>query len=256
MTAPTTHISAPNAPKPDSKPIGPMLQRAMQRDPKTSGLGRKLFFRFFQTCTAIGALLNYRIQATGQHNIPTNPEFISVANHLSNWDPPVVAHTLGQFPLAFMAKRELFETHPFLTWVLEGVGCIALDRDNVGVASIKSAKNIAAKTGWVVSLFPEGTRQKALDADVTDAEQTEDSQAKRGAAFLAKTIGQPVLPMAIHYGTKKTGWLWRRKTAWVRIGELIPVDKKADMDELTASIMASIRTLQQQVLADSQASNA
>ncbi len=222
----------------------------MQRQPETYGWWRKFVYRTIQTGTVISAWWGHHIRISGQENIPNHANFIAVANHASNWDPPVVSHALGRFSLAFIAKRELFETHPIVSWALESVGCIAIDRDNVGVTSIKSAKNIAAKTDWVVSLFPEGTRQKAPTDTTTDTDDANETNAKRGAAFLAKTIGQPVLPIAVHYSTQKTGWLWPKKTAWVRIGAPIPVAKKADMDELTATIMASIRGLQQQLLLD------
>lgn len=54
--------------------------------------------------------LLFRADISGRENLPQDGPVILAANHLSNWDPPLLACFLSR-PVSYMAKVELFE-HP------------------------------------------------------------------------------------------------------------------------------------------------
>ena len=99
----------------------------------------------------------YRLEVYGKENLPNTNDYIAVANHLSTLDPLVVCHILPN-PVAYMAKKELFY-HPFLKIMLDWLGAFAVNRDSVGVSTIKTAKSIKDTKKWVLGLFPQGTRE-------------------------------------------------------------------------------------------------
>ena len=52
----------------------------------------------------------FRAKTYGKEHLPAEGPVILAANHMSNWDPPLLATFLPR-PVSYMAKIELFE-HP------------------------------------------------------------------------------------------------------------------------------------------------
>jgi len=158
--------------------------------------------------------LIYRLEVHGKENIPKNCEYIVAPNHLSTLDPPMIAGVLNR-PLAYMAKKELFE-NPFLRWWLNWLGAFAVDRENLSVSTIRTVLTIK-KTGWVFAIFPQGTRQEpGIISNVT-----------KGFASLAKTTKCGILPIGI-IGTEKAKHLPFSGKVIVKIGELIPYSENVE----------------------------
>ena len=63
----------------------------------------------------------------GKENIPKEGAVILAANHLSNWDPPLVGTFIPRH-LAYMAKEELFKV-PILKNILENVHTFPVKRE-------------------------------------------------------------------------------------------------------------------------------
>ena len=152
--------------------------------------------------------LVYRLEVYGKENIPKDNSFIIAANHLSTLDPPLVCAVMNR-GVAYMAKKELFE-NIFLRWWLNWLGAFAVDREKLGVSTIKTVMNIK-KTGWVLGIFPQGTRQ----------EPGEISHITKGFASLAKSTKCGILPIGIT-GTQEGKRLPFSGKIVVRIGKLIP----------------------------------
>ncbi|MFN8614832.1 MAG: lysophospholipid acyltransferase family protein [Vampirovibrionales bacterium] len=195
------------------------------------GWGARL--RAFCYQTARNALLVYLVvfkglRIQGQHNIPAPPTpFIVVANHVSNWDPPVVGSVLrGYRNVAFMAKKELMVPNPILNGLFNWLGTIPVDRESVSVATLRVAKQVATLPNWVLGVFPEGHR----NVDGT-------AQAKKGAAFMARMTGCSILPIGIAYTPKGVR---------AHVGSVLPVDHQADLDRLTDELMATLAQLKLQ----------
>ena len=72
--------------------------------------------------------LMYKVKIEGKENIPKDSKFIVCGNHLSNLDPFLVCFIMPK-PVAFMAKKELFEKK-FTRWMLDWQGAFAVNYQN------------------------------------------------------------------------------------------------------------------------------
>lgn len=168
------------------------------------------FFQWFVThiLFMIRFKLFYRLEVFGKENIPDNNKFIVTPNHLSTLDPPLAAAVMNR-PVAFMAKKELFQ-NIFMRWWLDWLGAFAVDRDKLGVSTIKTVLSIS-KTPWVFGIFPQGTRQAP----------NEIRNITKGFASLAKKTKCDILPMAI-IGSQDAVWVPFAGKITVHIGKPIP----------------------------------
>lgn len=153
----------------------------------------------------------------GIANIPYNTGFIATPNHLSNYDPVVSAHLIARPPFA-MTKQEYFKT-PLLGGVVMLLGSFPVRRGEADRQAIRTTLNVI-KRGWILVIFPEGTRSKTFKLQVGHP----------GAALVAVTSDAPILPVAIA-GTenimrrRKFGFLRRPRVDYV-IGK--PYNLKAE----------------------------
>lgn len=121
----------------------------------------------------------------GKENIPKEGAVILAANHLSNWDPPLVGTFIPRH-LAYMAKEELFKV-PILKNILENVHTFPVKRGASDRAAIKTAlQMLEAKE--CICMFPEGTRSK--DGKLREF--------KKGSLKLATMAKAPVVPVSIN----------------------------------------------------------
>ncbi len=179
------------------------------REPKFYNVWRRIFlFIVTDIFYMIRFKLVYRLEVQGRENIPKGSDFIIAANHLSTLDPPLVCAVVNR-GVAYMAKKELFE-NPFMRWWLNWLGAFAVDREKLGVSTIKTVFSLK-KTGWVLGIFPQGTRQ----------EPGEISHITKGFASLAKTTKCGILPIGIT-GTQEVKRFPFTGKIVVKIGELIP----------------------------------
>lgn len=230
----TTLNNNPNT-NPHNLPIDSVKKRTLE----DYNWKRVFFFNFMRWATGVFLSLLYKVEIYGKEHIPTHQQFILTSNHQSNWDPVLLGKALKQ-NLAFIAKKELFLAHPVLFFAYDYMGCVAVDREKVDISTIRSAKTVAKLDNWILSLFPEGTRNKKKSKeDSTDT--TENMEGKKGAAFFAKSTQSDILPVGIRYET--SGF---RKRAIATIGAPIPYQKGMDVDTVTEQLMSTIQTLSQQ----------
>ena len=156
-----------------------------KRDPKEYNFLRGIFQ--WLTCRVVYGTY-YRIacgmRITGRKNVPKDRFFIVASNHVSAIDPFLVIDAIGRH-VAYMAKQELFEK-PIARFFLHNLGAFAVNREKLGVSTIKTAIGIK-KTNWVLGLFPQGTREINGNMD----------NVSRGFAGLAKTLKCDILPVGI-----------------------------------------------------------
>lgn len=180
----------------------------------------------------------FRVSISGKEHVPPNGSgatYMVASNHLSNWDPVLVGNLITEKNVAYIAKRELVEVNPLVTFILDGLGIIAIDRNNVSVGSIKSAKTIANHPKWQLGIFPEGTRKKPAVNQPSDSSASSDAEgSKRGAAFLSKATKSALLPVGIRYDHTTTP-----KRVHAHIGEIIPIS--SDIDSQSERLMTAIR---------------
>lgn len=137
--------------------------------------------------------VTYRPAVFGREHVPRRGPFIIASNHIDMFDPIVVAHAVD-FPVAFFAKKELFEI-PGLRGLLRFLGSFALDRRHPHSATLKTAFNVLRSGGrWALCVFPEGTRSRSGKL----------LPMRRGVGGLAVKTGLPVLPIGIHRADGRT----------------------------------------------------
>jgi len=192
---------------------------ASSRNQKFFNKWRGLFqFIITHICYMIRYKLVYRLEVIGKENIPVNADYIVASNHLSTLDPPLMCAVLNR-PIAYMAKKELFE-NIFMRWWLNWLGAFAVDRESLSVSTIRTVLTVS-KTDWVFGIFPQGTRQApGVISNVT-----------KGFASLAKTTKCGILPIGIT-GTQEAKYMPFSGKITVRIGKVIPYsDNVEDMVE-------------------------
>ncbi|MBM2827014.1 MAG: 1-acyl-sn-glycerol-3-phosphate acyltransferase [Dehalococcoidia bacterium] len=177
-------------------------------------------------------------QLSNREAVPRSGPLIVASNHLSSWDPTVLAATIPR-PITFMAKEELFRT-PWGWLIFNGLGAIPVNRGRSNLRTFRQAEGALAK-GKVLCLFPEGSRSR--EAALLPGQV--------GIAYLALSTGASVLPVGIT-GTEKIPTILHfitRPTVTVNIGEVIPVSKspgatdRGQLVELTSLIMTKIAEL-------------
>ncbi len=83
---------------------------------------------------------------------------VLMSNHVSSLDIPVLLSVLDPATrTGFLAKRSLFRL-PFLGGAMDALGCISVDREELGSAPGMLAEALAAlRSGRSLLVFPEGT---------------------------------------------------------------------------------------------------
>jgi 1-acyl-sn-glycerol-3-phosphate acyltransferase len=173
----------------------------------------------------------FRLDARGVENIPAEGGFVLAANHVSNFDPwPLGMPLWPRRQLHFMAKAELFKAP--LAQFLRAGGAFPVRRGERDVESFEHAVEIC-RSGEVVAMFPEGTRQsKGLRKRFQPRPRT-------GSARIAMTAGVPLVPGAID-GTDR---LARIPKLHVAYGEPIPIDDLGENHTAQDYIIATERLM-------------
>ena len=177
-------------------------------------------------------LATLRFRVVGAEKVPRDGGLVVAANHISNFDPPILGVAVPR-PVWYMAKKELFAV-PGLGALISRLNAFPVDRQAGGTAALRASLRML-KEGRAVVIFPEGGR------NVTGT-----NEEKAGAAFLAAASGVPVVPAAI-VGTRKLRPFGR---VTVVFGDPISVsrNRQSDGDDLekgAAAIMQRIRALEE-----------
>jgi 1-acyl-sn-glycerol-3-phosphate acyltransferase len=137
------------------------------------------------------ARLFTRVRAYGLDRVPSSGGLVYAINHFHWIDIPIVG-AISPRNVDFVAKIEA-TSFPGLGRFLEWHGTIGIRRGESDRDAVRKMRE-SARTGNVVGLFVEGTRQRSGVP----------GQAQPGAAMVALQEDVPVQPVAV-YGTQ----LWR-----------------------------------------------
>lgn len=142
-----------------------------------------------------------------------NSKCILAANHISNFDPPIVG---GITPIAvhYLAKEELFKFKPFGKFLLM-LNSIPLRRGILDRRALGKVNEILDKNESVV-IFPEGSRKNFT--------------ARAGIGLVAMNTKTPIVPIYIENSNHIFKCFLRIKRLKVIIGNPIEVDYFKDWE--------------------------
>jgi 1-acyl-sn-glycerol-3-phosphate acyltransferase len=175
------------------------------------------------------------LKAEGLENIPSSGPVIIAANHVSNWDPVVLALVLNR-PVYFMGKTSLFK-YKIMAAICTALHAFPVKRGVPDRQAIRRALQVLEE-GNILGIFPEGARNPKGDI-----------KALAGVGMIAIKSGAPVVPVAC-LGTRHTipcGWF---DPLLVRVGQ--PVcnseipdqgGKSVRMERFSEAIMNKINIL-------------
>jgi 1-acyl-sn-glycerol-3-phosphate acyltransferase len=182
-------------------------------------------------------LSGVRIKVRGLELLDPKQPYVFVSNHRSYLDTAAIFVYTGR-RIGVLAKKELLKV-PVLGVGMGFVNVMAIDRTN-RESAIRTTEAAAKRiqSGVSFAVFVEGTRAKSGEL----------LPFKKGAFYMARQAGVPVVPVAI----KNSDVLMGKGTGEARAGtiemvmlspvETVGVSTDEDMNELIAGVRARIAT--------------
>ena len=199
-----------------------------------------MFYSFITNACYLYLKVFNKFIIKGQDNVPKDNSVVLVANHVSLWDPVILACSVERV-VHFMAKEELFRV-PILGRIIRNLNAFPIKRGKPDRGALRNASELLKK-GNALGLFPEGTRSR----------NGELRSFQPGAALFALRSNAPIVPMAL-IGTKSTFPMSLRGKITVNIGRPLVYPhlygKKistADLERVTDDIIESITWLMKDV---------
>jgi 1-acyl-sn-glycerol-3-phosphate acyltransferase len=182
-----------------------------RRYPHEYNIFRTIFYMGFVNLVVRSFFMIFFVyKITGRENLPKHrksDKFLYTANHVSHLDPPFVGLAVMR-PIAFMAKKELFEKSEKRSWLIKRLGAFAVDRTKPEIATFKTVRDILS-TSWSLGVFPQGGIRPYGEIE----------ELKKGFIVIAKNAKADIIPVAI---AKFSGypklWPFTRQKAEVHIG--------------------------------------
>ena len=199
-----------------------------------------LSHHLFATLPRLGS----RIYRSGFENVPKTGAALLLSNHISHFDPPLLALKFPRY-IHYMADKPLLEI-PIYGKLLEWAYVFPIDRTKNDRAALRTAME-RLKAGNVVCIFPEAGIRHGKTSVLGGAEMPV------GTASLWRMMHVPVIPMVV-IGTDQM-YLWknyfRRPRIFIRVGPLLPApDEKATREELRDRIVTAWRELYDGMIRD------
>lgn len=179
------------------------------------------------------------VRTAALHQDRLNPQRggILLINHQSYLDPILVAVRIAR-PVSYLARDSLF-LRPGLRFILRNCFVVAISRTAFRGSSVRAAID-RLKAGFLVALFPEGTRSSGAP-----------SEFRPGFLAIARRTEAPVYPVAIVGADSvmpKGAWFPRPKAVTVVYGQPLTSEEKRQLNQLedeaaAAMIQAKVREL-------------
>ena len=183
-----------------------------------------------------------RIRVTGGEETRRRGAFILAANHISHFDPPIIATAIRR-KVDWMAMAEFFP-HPVLGPILRAIDCLPTDRHRSERKTIRRVIE-RLKAGRIVGMFPEGGIRDGA------ASVLEGAPLRPGVSALAHIANAPILPCVI-LGTDRLyareNWRpFRRTPVWIIFGSPIfasgPGSNRAEREQTEQQLSTVFREL-------------
>jgi len=173
-------------------------------------------------------ILNITVEVENKEKIPTQGQYLVVANHRGIIDPPIIEVALKQSNIfgPWISKKELYNSFFFGLFV-RNAGSILLDREKNQMSGFFAEIKEAVKRGESIFIFPEGTRNKTDDVLTSF---------KEGSRIIALKNRLPILPLYIKTNTAEA--LKKRldnskieQSITIVVGDIIEYKDKRSLEE-------------------------
>ena len=178
--------------------------------------------------------LVFRLRVEGHEHIEAGKGLVLASNHCSYLDPVLIGVAAGR-ELWYVTKRETFSV-PFLGWLVRALHGMPIDRSR-GDRSALLALEGRLRTGRVVLLFPEGTRNKSGSF----------LKPKSGVVRAVYRTAVPVVPVYVSGTVNVWNVLLGMNRATVRFGQPIrffpdqlPSRRRDAYHSITSEVMRKI----------------
>jgi 1-acyl-sn-glycerol-3-phosphate acyltransferase len=161
--------------------------------------------RFLRAVVDVLFHLLTRREIIGLENIPSQPPYILVTNHLSAFDSPLLLTVCPHLVRAFAAAKH--KRNPVYYPLLAIMGSIWVQRGEVDRRALEEALD-ALERGEVLGMAPEGTRARGPYAL---------QRGKNGVAYLAARADVPIVPVGVTGTQNIKHDLLRLRRARVRV---------------------------------------
>ncbi|MBP7963729.1 MAG: 1-acyl-sn-glycerol-3-phosphate acyltransferase [Caldilineaceae bacterium] len=178
----------------------------------------------------------FRVDAHDAYRVPVTGGVILASNHTHGFEVFAMGLSCHR-QIHFMAKKELFDIHPWLTYLIKGAGAFPVRRGQGDKTALETAVEVLHQ-GKALGIYPEGTRHPAL------------ARGKSGTVRTAMMAGVPVLPVGVAGTREAAARIFkpqRRGVITVRYGEPItftgdPQDPVA-VQRATTEVMVALAGL-------------
>ncbi len=130
-----------------------------------------------------GSITRFRV--VGAENLPAEGGVLIAPNHLTYWDPPLVAVAIDSRMICFMGKESLFNK-PVFSWYIRKIGTFPVRRGGADIKAFKTMLRLL-KSDNAVLMFPEGTRGDGIKL----------GEPLPGIGGIAGSAGVPVVPVLV-----------------------------------------------------------
>lgn len=186
----------------------------------------------------------FRIEVTGQENLPTRGPVILAPTHRSRWDALLVPYAAGRFvtgrDIHFMVTAD--EVKGFQGWLIRRLGGFPVNPRQPAIASLRHGVEVLQDQEMMV-IFPEGGifRDRKLHP------------LKPGLARLAlqaeagqSDLGIQIVPISLHYSQLLPKWGCRVKIDIgepLRVADYLEGNTKQQAQQLTANLESALAHL-------------
>lgn len=163
-----------------------------------------------------------RIHTTGKDKVPNDGRVMLVCNHLQDFDPGVIINELPDLELAFIAKKDIYSTMPFVSKALHKLQCLPIDRDNNREAAktVVSAIKLLKEDKVSIGVFPEGYCSK--DGELQPL--------RNGVFKIAQKAGVPIVVCTLVDSERIVKQMFRKPThVYFDILETIPPERVQEL---------------------------
>lgn len=146
----------------------------------------RILYQIYAVCVSYPFFkVVYQVKIIGKENIPKDGRYIYAGNHVSMFDPLLLSLAVKR-PIAYMAKKELFENEK-LGWWIKRLGAFSVDRQKPEIATFKTVREVFKVKGWALGIFPQG--------GIKDNKKIENLQ--KGFAVIAQNAKADIIPVSI-----------------------------------------------------------